>query len=352
MIRTAISKQNREYSSDKMKSAKIQIPLFLAIILIILAVSGCGPQSTVMEVRIHEGTEGLQMTFLEKSPPDTVYSGDGFPVTVELRNKGATDIESNKGLIVLGAEREYVEVPPEFIDSPIRFTLNGRSLYNPIGGIDRRTINLKAGNLGPQMEVITSTIAITACYPYKTEATAQVCVDSDIYNERVQEKVCTPQTLSMGTISVEGQELPRGQGAPIAITKIEQTMVSHDSENLIKPTYVIHIKNMGEGLPVEIGSYEKACSGTGIEKRTLNVVRANVYLSDRGTQLDCKPKLDSSSPNLAGHVKLEKEEDTIRCELKQGVPKSLGTFTTPLIIDLDYGYTFTISKPVMIKKQV
>jgi len=329
-----------------------KIILFLVTIFIIFTISGCGPQSTNIEVRIHEGTEGLEMTFLEKSPPDIVYSGDRFPVTVELRNKGAFDIESNRGLIVLGVEREYVDVPSEFIDSPIRFTLNGRSLYDPIGGIDRRTINLEARDLGPQMEVITSTVAVTTCYPYKTEATAQVCVDSDIYNERVQEKVCAPQTLSMGSISVEGQELPQGQGAPIAITEIEQTMMSHDSENLIKPTYIIHVRNMGEGIPVEIGSYEKACSGTGIEKRTLNVVKAKVYLSDTNTQLDCRPKLDSSSSDLAGHVKLEQEEDTIRCELKQGVPKALGTFTTPLIIDLDYGYTFTISKPVMIKKQV
>jgi len=31
---------------------------------------------------------------------------------------------------------------------------------------------------------------------------------------------------------------------------------------------------------------------------------------------------------------------------------NLGTYTTPLMIDLEYGYTFTISKNVLIRRQV
>ncbi len=324
----------------------------LITVFIILAASGCGPQKQQLDIRVHEGTEGLKMNFLGKNPPDEAYEGERFPLIIELKNKGAYDIEFNKGVIVIGLEQEYVSAPGEFVDNPILFSLPGRSLYDPVGGFDRKTIPLTVSTLGPQIETITTNVAVTACYPYRTEAAAQVCVDSDIYGQKQQEKVCTPQTLSMGTIQKEGQELPRGQGAPIAVTKIEQKMMPHDREDMVKPSYMIYVKNMEDGLPVEIDSYDKACAGVGMQRRTLNVVKANVFLTDRSvqTQLDCTPKVIEAGK--AGYIKLEKKEDFIKCTFEEGIPKALGTYTTPLIIDLDYGYTFTISKSVLLRKYV
>lgn len=325
--------------------------MFIFVALFIFAVASCQMQPQIPEIRVHEGTEGLTMKFLEKSPPDEVYVGDMFPLTIELHNKGAYDIEN--GVIVLGIEKDYIWASGEYEDKPIKFDLLGRSTYDPIGGVDRKTINLNAKGLGPQSETHTTTIAATTCYPYRTEATAQVCVDTDVYGQRLAEKVCTPETLSMGTIGIEGQELPRGQGAPIAITKIEQKMMMHpENDELIKPRYMIYVKNMQNGLPVDIDVYDKACTSTGISKQVWNVVRARVYLSDRSIQLDCAPKLDTESADKAGHIRLEKKEDFIKCVLEEGVHKTRGTFTTPLMIDLDYGYTFTISKNVLIRKQV
>jgi len=326
----------------------------ITTIAMLIIIAGCGPTSTNLEINIHEGTDGIEMNFIDRSPPDEAFEGERMPLTIEIRNKGAVDIENNKGLIVVGVEREYVSAPSEYFENPITFTLNGRSLYDPIGGMDRITVPLTVESLGPQVETITSVVAITSCYPYRTDATAQVCIDSDVYNERQQDKVCTPQTLSMGTVELEGQELPRGQGGPIAVTRIEQKIQSHDSPDRIRPTYLIYIQNMGDGLPIDIDSYENACGGVTAMKRTLNVVKANVYISDKNTntQLDCNPKLDSTSSGLSGHLKLDNNEDFIRCELTGGVLKSLGTFTTPLIIDLEYGYTNTISKSILLRKQV
>ena len=336
-----------------MKEAKKITKIFLVItaLLLIFAALGCAPTGRPVEIKVHEGTEGLKMEFLEKSPPDEVYVGEKFPLTVELSNKGAFDIKN--GVFALGIERDYIWAPSEYIDNPIKFDLMGRSAYDPIGGFDRKTIELTAKNLDPQSETHTTTVALTACYPYRTEATAQVCIDTDIYGRRLEEKVCTTETLSMGTIEREGQELPRGQGAPIAITKIEQKMMPHnESDELITPTFMIYVRNMENGLPVDINVYDRACLATGISKQAWNVVSAKVYLSDRSVQLDCTPKLDPKSSDKTGHIKLEKQEDFIRCSLNEGIPKTLGTFTTPLMVDMDYGYTFTISKNVMIRRQV
>jgi hypothetical protein len=84
-----------------------------------------------------------------------------------------------------------------------------------------------------------------------------------------------------------------------------------------------------------------------------NVADARVYLSDKGSQLDCAPKLVSTSQDKAGYIKLsrkEGEKNTVKCRLKEGISKTKGTYTAPLLIELDYGYTFTISKNVLIKK--
>ncbi len=323
--------------------------LIAAAMMVVLA--GCSSTSTPKVVEIHKGTDGLEISFMERSPPDEVYLGERFPVSFEINNKGAYDITD--GVLALGVEQDYVSVEnKEYVDKnkPYTFSINGRSTYDPIGGMDRKTIELTAARLGPQAQTHTTIVSLTACYAYKTEATATVCIDTDIFGQRNEEKPCTASTLSMGTIKTGGEQLPSGQGAPIAITKIEQKMLPHETEGYVKPQYEIFVKNMGNGIPVASGYYQEACKATGAAAGFLNVVSAKVYLSDRAYQMDCSPKLAALAQDLTGHIKLEKDEDVIKCVLKQGIPKSMGTYTTPLMIELDYGYTFTISKNVLIKK--
>ncbi|MBN2112426.1 hypothetical protein JW707_05000 [Candidatus Woesearchaeota archaeon] len=323
---------------------------FIFAIIGLMLIAACGGPATPKPVEVHVGTQGLEMSFMEQSPPGEVYLGEVFPVSIEMSNQGAYDIKG--GILVLSTE-EYLYVrSQEYQDGFENFDLAGKSLYDPIGGIDRKTIQVEAAKLDPQSETITTNIALTACYPYRTEATATVCVDPDIFGERQAQKACTPTTIGMGTRTQGGQELPAGQGAPIAITKIEQKMMPHENEELIIPTYMIYVKNMGNGLPVELGLYQNACKATGIASKAWNVVGLNAYLSDRSVQLDCTPKYEGSEESKTGYVKLERDEDYIRCTLAEGIPKSRGTYTTPLMIDMSYGYTFTISKQVLVRKQV
>lgn len=331
------------------KITKIITGLFAVLLLFFTA--SCGPVEPV-QVDIHQGTAGFEMSFMQNSPPDEVYVGDTFPLMLDLHNKGAYDIKG--GIIVLSVEEEYIGITSkEYQEKVISFGLTGRSVYDPVGGIDRKMIELVAKRIDPQSETHTSTIAVTTCYPYKTEAAATVCIDPDIYGQRQAEKVCTPQTLGMGVRKEGGQELPKGQGAPIAITKIEQRMLSHpEREDLIRPQFMIYVTNMGNGLPMDPGVYQDACKATGIPREAWNAIGVSVYLSDRSIQLNCTPKFETDSTTKAGYVKLEKQEDFVKCTLEEGMPKARGTFTTPLMIDMGYGYTFTISKDVLIRKQV
>ena len=319
-----------------------------AFIVMLLFLTGCiiGGTSQPEPVEVYIGTEGLEMDFMEQSPPSEVFLGEIFPVTVDMQNKGAYDIKG--GVLVVSVE-EYLYIrSQDYQDGFENFDLTGRSIYDPIGGVDRKTIQIEAARLDPQSETITTNIAVTACYPYKTDASATVCIDPDIFGQRQEEKVCTTRTVGMGTITYEGQDLPSGQGAPIAITRIEQKMLPHEDESLIIPSFMIYVKNMEDGLPVELGLYEKACTATGIGKDAWNVIGLNAYLSDRSVQLDC----NIGKEDKTGSVKLEHDEDFIRCNLPSGIPKSRGTYTTPMMIDMLYGYTFTVSKQVLVRKQI
>jgi hypothetical protein len=339
-----------------MKALQTKTLTLIFGILLVFSIAGCMPgggRPPVQKLNIHEGTKGLAMEFMEKSPPDEVFLGDTFPLIIEMHNQGSYDITD--GVIVVGIEKAYLSGPSEYVDELIDFSLTGRASYDPIGGIYRKIIPLSATRLDPQAETLTTNIAVTTCYPYVTEATAQMCIDTDIFGQREEEKVCRSSPISMGTIQKGGQELPKGQGAPIAITRVEPKMLPHNtSAELVVPSFMIYVKNMGNGLPVDIGVYGDACTPTGVPTRAWNVVGARVYLSDRSSssQLDCRPKLDPSRADKSGHIKLEKDEDFIRCTLTEGIPKARGTYTTPLMIELEYGYTFTISKSVLIRRQV
>lgn len=336
--------------NKKIKYSKIIAAFQLIVVLLVIAGCAPGTNTSISNVNLKEGTEGLVLKFMDRAPPNEVQPGQKFQMIVELTNKGSYDIK--RGVLVLGLEKNYIATTQEFEDQPVYFDLEGRTLYNPIGGMYRKTIPLNAGALGSQQETQTTNIAVTACYPYKTQTTAQVCIDTDIYGEKQIQKACIAETISMGTVKSKDAEVPKGQGSPIAITRVEQKMLSHENDELITPEFVIHIANVGGGIPTSAKAYEDACRASGPDSKMWNVVDARVYLSDKSAQLDCTPKLVSASQDKAGYIKLSKkeEENTVRCRLKEGISKTKGTYTAPLLVELDYGYTFTVSKSVLIKK--
>ena len=175
-----------------MKTPQKTLMLFFALIAL-FSLASCAP-TDLSEIRIHEGTDGLIIDFMEKSPPDEIYVNDPFPLTVEIHNKGAYDIKD--GILVFGIEEGYVFSPSEEINDLAKFDLTGRSSYDPLGGYYRKTLPLTAGSLDPQSETHTTLVSVTTCYPYKTQATAIVCIDPDIYGQRTGEKARMADTAS------------------------------------------------------------------------------------------------------------------------------------------------------------
>lgn len=337
--------------------------IFLLALFSILTFSGCGSSTSNRPsvVPIHEGVKGLEVNFMDNTPPDEVYVGDQFPVILQMQNKGAYNIEG--GVLVINYDRGYI-VPvteEEEENNPydgsfiINFDLNGKSEFEPQGQEERKFIEFMADRIDPQFSTYEALMTVSVCYPYKTEATATVCIDPDIYGQRQQEKVCTPQTISMGSRKEGGQTIPKGQGAPVAITRIDQRMSAHPDDDLVKPVFTIYIENMQDGVTWLSEDTTNVCrEAAGIQgssvRDTINTMKVRVFLGDKTKELDCIPKPAGSSEK-SGIIRINDDgEPSIKCEYKEGIPKSRGTYTTPLLVEMDYGYSFVLSKEITIKR--
>jgi len=215
------------------------------------------------------------------------------------------------------------------------FEIKGKSIFNPEGDNDLITLIARTKQISVQSETQSSTIFATACYPYKTILGTSICVDTDIYGIRKGEKACDIRDLSF----------PKGQGAPVSITKIETRMLPEIDENLVKPHFFIHIENEGNGEVIDLVKVEDVCTNKPLNYTDFNSIQIKVELS--GRTLDCS--VDDKGPGIET-IRLRDKEDLVRCTLEEGIDIGRDAYTAPLRIELEYGYTFTISKDIIIEK--
>lgn len=340
--------------SNKMKHNLSRYSILLVVALLILLISGCSKnkttdQSTLIK-DIYKGTDGLVMGFMPGAPPEEAYEESPFPLNLELENKGAYDIEN--GFISIGLERDYMLINSWLDDdhlSPIgesgaRFSLKGKSQLNPKG--DKMVASLIVDSMRIKEEMSEkheSTIMATACYKYHTRVIETVCIDTDIHNLLAKKKVCEVKDMVLAD-----------QGAPIAVVKIEETMQPEQYGSMLKPEFIIQIENKGNGQAVKDGLdiLDKACSAGPLSYDDFNIVAVSAVIpgpNEQQVYLSCEPRAEDSQEKIA-YVKLKDNKGSARCVMEEGISTSEGTFLSPLAVTLDYGYTFTVSKPITIKR--
>ncbi len=349
-----------ESSSFNIMKDKKEILIFMLILLFII--SGCGKEDTqkaVEELRI--GTEGVSVTFLPNNPPSIVYADQQkFDVVLEINNKGAypqvEDPINSLGKVFLGGyDSNILTVSPNSFElNPIE--LQGKSMVNLKGGSTLITFK-DVGINDLNVEKYEPTFLAVACYNYYTVAAPNVCIDPDPYSTISQKKVCQVQNIALTS-----------QGAPIAVTKIEEEAFAD------KTQFKITIKNVG------LGDVLKSQSGSGTGASSNVIDKCNpfgqskigredidkVYLQEVkiGPQtLQCWPfageKLNSGATENVkgnfGYIRLLNGEGSIICELTKSDPsysEAKTAYTTPLRIVLTYAYKTTAERKIMIKKQI
>lgn len=314
-----------------MKFHKPTLLLFLIVIGLVFTscTPGTGQGGGPKEIL---GTRGLVLNFLENSLMDTISEGDLYYLQVKLFNEGGYDITN--GILQVSVDDKAFDIQNK--DAYSSFNLRGDDgLFS--GEQKVSEIQLKSKPVSLQgITAFSSQITVNACYEYTTHFQDTFCVDTDIKGMQAQ-KPCMEESLSGS----------KGQGAPVVVSKVipRTTM----GENGARVSFDIYIENQGDGTVLSSDSSPAVCLGQFTDDDfsiiTLTEVQLSQYTLTSGT-ISCGTH--TSSPNEFDLDNINKQ--FIRCTLRDEVPYSEGTFSTPIIIDLAYGYLQTIKTKVLIEK--
>ena len=347
--------QRLRLSKMKCFIKKFYFTIFIFAVIILAGCAGSGSKSKAIDV--FSGTEGIAAEFAKTAPPQSVFESSNFPIFIKLKNIGAYNIpESKKGVLSIGIEKDYVKSlkfePSSSLsdikDNQASFYLRGKEQINPKGEDLVVPITAATGRLDPQSERRESTLTATLCYPYKTVLSTTVCIDTDTAGIRPGKKVC----------EVKDMTFSNGQGAPVAVTRIEPQMVP-DGE-LIKPQFLIFVENSGRGNPVDSANYNSICGSQDAEKGLWNVAHLSAFAAG-DIQMICCPndslggqctETETSPDKMKGFVRFRDRKDFVRCTFRNGIKKTDDTFTSPLRIEIDYGYVQTIAANFVIQRPV
>lgn len=206
------------------------------------------------------------------------------------------------------------------------FFLIGDTHLFPGGEQDYRTFMARINSWPQFMEQTEQIFMITSCYAYSSYANPMVCVDP--FPESSDRKVCVPKS----------QNLAGGQGAPVAITRIDQINTPRSI------LFTIHVENKGKGKvfsPMSLHKCDPLVADRVTAKDINNIYLGYVGLAGSKRQLHCQGN---------GYIRLdEKGRGSIVCEYPiEYIDRS--AYPSPLMIALWYGYSETITTKVIIKR--
>ena len=205
--------------------------------------------------------------------------------------------------------------------------LEGKSPYNQDGGYSAVEFEMDVGELPDGMPFYNPTIIVTASYLYKTIANPIICIDPEPRSTRVRDKVCDIQsTISVGS-----------QGAPIAITKVEEDVTSSDF------LFKIYIDNVGKGLVIQESDIDEN-PNEGYDWRDMNKIRIEEVAVGNIRMTECRP-------TIGRDIQLIDGKGYIFCRFDKSFAGGKA-YETALNIKLSYGYTTSIEKLIGIFEEV
>jgi len=272
-------------------------------------------------------------TFGGISDRGALFQAMGFG-TATSRYNGYTGINPGLGSYNIGAALNIISVGMfnsfGWNDWLKKFELEGRSSMSPAGGMEVVEFPATILTLPPSLEEFRQRVMVTACFDYATHASKMVCIDPEPYSN--VRKACKPQTVS----------LSGGQGAPVAITSIEQR------PGRGRTTFVINVKHTKKNTYDELYDYFSLykcdpASGMVVKATDKNVVYIGyVHLSDIDITMTCLPdQMIRLDPSGIGQI-------TCSIEFPEGMATS--AYEAPMEIELWYGYSKTIYRDVIVRR--
>ena len=355
--------------------ARLKKAIIIALLLVLLvSVAACPTKKKDSKTKTEElrtGTEGLKIRFLPNNPPPTIFVGSSgnlqnkVDIAVELVNKGVypqpEERQSITGKLYLsGYDKNIIEFASgqlPFFDLSKSTALFGKTLINFEGGSEIATFSPQVKMENLKVDKYEPIFLATLCYEYKTIAGPSVCIDPDPYPTIKQKKVCEVKDIILTS-----------QGAPIAVTKVEEKALSE------KTQFMITVKNVGGGDVLRIRSDAQQTQGTAqapAQQSGSTIEKCDPFGGSKITKEDidkvyvegitigdkfllCWPFAESPGKSDKGHIRLQNGEGSIICELlkeNNAYPGGTTAYTTPLKIELSYAYKTTAETKTLLKKE-
>lgn len=277
----------------------------MAFLLVMLMLVGCtGGEDTARHTNFKQGTGELQLRFLDNAPPEKIYPESAFKLVVEARNLAAYDIPQGN-VWITGALDKYFLIQPQEQDLVAGVAgagvLQGRSITNPEGDVTLLEFSGRSGQLFQNAEQEMGTFFLKAGYHSTVEFTETVCLNPHLY--AVYDAGCT----------VEVQQSYGGQGAPVAVTDLEQIMTPAPGA---KVEFRATVANQGSGELKKLELQQARLGGEPI----LCVFQGT---GDKGKSVDFTQRPEQG------------EEVVLICQ--QDLPDG-ASYSTPLFLQFAYDY--------------
>ncbi len=322
---------------------RIRSIVFIVLLLFIVGCTGSdNTDANDVQDTYRIGTEGLVLNFIDNFPPTRVFDkevANSFQVMLEVANRGAHDIpKTDADFYISGYDKNIIRDlrGRDNLDKKDRLSgqLAGKSYFNPDGASEylefKGTVNQLSGL---NIDIYPATLLVTACYKYSTIANAQVCIDPSPFATGVTNKVCTPQAVATGS-----------QGAPIAISSIDVDARPQNTR------FKVYVQNVGGGDVFKEGKMVQCDpeNNLGLTFQELDYVRVE-SINVGGDAIDpvkCNPL---TSEDGGYYMRLTNGQGFMVCEYPTS---GTGAYTSPLTVELSYGYRDTVAKHIEIVKSV
>lgn len=309
------------------------------VVVILLFLGACLPlqQSEVQVPQdVYVGTSGLEVQFGQSTLREVQMCNE-LTAYVDVRNAGAFDVEQGVYSFLVEEDRFDILQPNQRKGA---FDLEGRSQYNPYGGLTQVSLKVRSRDLPSNFESYESPVVVQSCYPYMTTASVPVCIDPDVQGLQPR-KTCVPEPV----------KLSGGQGAPVAVTEVE-TYMNEVGEG-VRPAFVVFVQDLGAGRVVHESGIDVACGGERLRETEgmPDDFENDPYLALM-PWVNVKAKIGESELSCAPFpVRLdERRAVKVICEGDTVYPLSGGTFETILSLELSYGYVTEAVAPVTISR--
>lgn len=275
---------------------KIKVFLYLVLLSISLLLLGCGSNdsgSGISQLNYQRGYDGLTMNLVANAPPEQIYPNSDFMFMIEVSNRAAYDIIDGT-VRIIGLDEKYFYVYPT---EETFYDLLGRSVVNPEGDKNIVEFDGTSGELFTGAEDYRASYFLKANYRSTMEFSDTVCINPDLYN--VYNAGCPEENKRYS-----------GQGAPLAITDLEQVVSPNTGIE-----FRLTLENKGQG---SVGEVTLAKSRLGSE--TLNCEFLNVAGADKK------------------RIIFDNEENEAKIVCRQFFLNEQNAYTTVLLLTFSYDY--------------